>query len=81
MIDELLEKAKGASLADIRRVSTEKWLPIVDVLRRKNFTWVQIYDWLIEQGENVQARKGTFISCMSRRYKNYIASKCVGGGR
>lgn len=76
---ELLEKAQRASRNDSKRVSTEKWLPIVDALRRKNWSWLEIYEWLKAEGENVQKHPGTFISAMSRRYRSWLDKQALAG--
>lgn len=69
---ELVELAKSAIVPRRKVTPSEPWLPVVDVLRRKGMSWSAIYDWLKEQGENVQERKGTFISTMSRRYRSWL---------
>lgn len=77
----LMERAKAAKVATGNKISTEKWLPVVDVLRRKNWSWEQIYAWLKEQGEVVQANPISFISAMSKRYRSWLDKQALGGGR
>lgn len=76
---ELIEKARAAKRNETNKVSTEKWLGVVDELRRKNWSWLEIYLWLKEQGESVQRHPGTFISAMSRRYKNWLDKHALAG--
>ena len=69
---ELIELAKAAQEPDEGKVSTDKWLPVVDVLRRKNWSWLAIYRWLKGQGEAVQKNPISFITAMSTRYRRWL---------
>lgn len=69
---ELLEAARKAKRNETNKIYTEKWLAAADELRRKNWSWLEIYEFLKAQGENVQKHPGTFISAMSRRYRSWL---------
>ena len=71
----LLEKAQRAKRGIPGRVSTEKWLPAVHVLRSKNWSWSEIYNWLKTEGEAVQECEISFISAMSLRYRNWLTKE------
>lgn len=54
-----------------RRV-IESWMPAVDELRRKHFTYLMIWEWLKARGVDVHERPGTFISAVSRRRRRFL---------
>lgn len=69
---DLLERARGAEKVTPSRCNTERWMPTVDLLRRKGWSYCEIYAWLKAQGEPVQKCRSSFISAVSRRYRRNI---------
>ena len=73
--EQLLQKAISAEQAHRNYTNTEKWIPVVDVFRRKGWSWVSIYEWLKKEGEHVQKTSDIFTSVMSRRYKGWLSKQ------
>lgn len=79
-IEELVAAAKAAPAAHGRR-NTDRWLPVVVVLRQKGYTYAQIRDFLEEQGEDVHPSAVAFASAMSQRYRNWLTSVALDASR
>lgn len=74
--DQLLAEARGTAPKSIqgkqsRRV-IEAWMPAVNELRAKHFTYLEIYEWLKARGIDVHERPMTFISAVSRRRRRWL---------
>jgi len=70
---DLLQAAREAvNPREAARLSVSKWLPVVIELRRKNFTYRDIYQFLQSHGEAVQKNEAAFIVAMARCYRNHI---------
>ena len=78
--DDLIAAAKAAPAAQGRR-NTDRWLPIVVVLRGKGYTYAQIRNFLEEKGEDVHPNAVTFASAMSKRYRNWLTSVALDESR
>jgi hypothetical protein len=70
-VKDLLAAAKKAPRADRDGRTTDMWLPAVIELRRKNYTYAAIHQWLRSQGEDVHPSITTFTSAVSRRLKRW----------
>jgi hypothetical protein len=69
---ELVEIAKRHNPAPPAKRNTDRWLPVVEILRSKGMTYLAIWEWLKEQGEPVHEDAATFISAVSKRYRRHL---------
>ena len=76
--DELIAAAKAAPAAHGRR-NTDRWLPVVAILRSKGYTYAQIHKFLKENGEDVHPTVGAFAGAVSQRYRNWLTSLALDG--
>ena len=79
-VEDLIAAAKAAPAAHGRR-NTDRWLPVVVVLRGKSYTYAQIRDFLEEKGEDVHPSAVAFASAMSRRYRHWLTSVALDAAR
>jgi hypothetical protein len=79
-VEDLIAAAKAAPAAHGRR-NTDRWLPVVVVLRGKGYTYAQIRDFLEEKGEDVHPSAVAFASAMSRRYRHWLTSVALDAAR
>jgi hypothetical protein len=70
-MSDLLAAAKKAPRAGRAERTTDMWMPAVIELRRKNYSYADIYEWLRGQGEDVHPNLTTFTSVVSRRLKRW----------
>lgn len=69
---QLLAKARKATAPKRRKISIDKWMPIIDELRRKNWEYAAIWKWLREEGETIHDSMPVFRSAASRAYKRWL---------
>lgn len=70
---ELIAEAKSQPIFMKGRRNTDKWVPVVDILRRKRWSFDKIWEWLKAAGEDVHEDPRKFASAMSTRYKRHLA--------
>lgn len=70
--EELLKAAKKARKPAPKRICTDKWMPAVDELRHKNWTFEQIYHFFRDSGETVHKTPALFIATVSRSYRTWL---------
>lgn len=70
---DLARAAQAAHQSTRNYTPLEPYLPAVDVLRRKGWSWEAIHTWLRAQGQHVHERHTTFAACMSRCYRRWIS--------
>ena len=70
---DLVARARMHNPATPAKRNTDRWLPAAQVLRAKGMTWLQIWEWMKEEGEPVHEDASTFISALSKRYRRHIA--------
>lgn len=74
--EQLLSMARETAPKTIKgqqsRRVIEAWMPAVNELRAKHFTYLEIYDWLKARGVDVHERPMTFISAVSRRRRRWL---------
>jgi len=74
--DQLLEEARGTLPRNVKgkgqRRVIESWMPAVNELRAKHFSYLEIYEWLKARGIDVHERPMTFISAVSRRRRRWL---------
>jgi hypothetical protein len=70
--EALLQAAKKARKPTPKRICTDKWMPAVDELRHRNWTFEQIYHFFKEQGETVHRTPALFIATVSRSYRSWL---------
>lgn len=69
---DLARAAESAGKATRRYTPMEPYIPSVDVLRRKGWSWEAIHTWLRAQGQHVQESPATFAACMGRCYRRWL---------
>ena len=69
---DLARAAQAAGNATRRYTPMEPYIPAVDILRRKGWSWQAIHTWLRAQGQHVQESPSTFGACMGRRYRRWL---------
>lgn len=69
---DLARAAQAAGNATRRYTPMEPYIPAVDILRRKGWSWQAIHTWLRAQGQHVQESPSTFGACMGRCYRRWL---------
>ncbi|GAT32329.1 hypothetical protein TSACC_2727 [Terrimicrobium sacchariphilum] len=70
---DLARAAETANKSARHYTPMEPYIPAVDVLRRKGWSWEAIHTWLRSQGQRVQKSPTTFAACMGRCYRRWIS--------
>jgi hypothetical protein len=70
---ELIEIAKRYNPHPPAKRNTDRWLPIIEILRAKGMSYLSIWEWMRDQGEDVHKDPATFISAVSKRYRRHMA--------
>lgn len=65
----LLEKAKAQTTRG--RHNYDTLLPVAMLLRGKGWTYRELHEWLIAEGEHVHPNHITFAGSMSKRIKHH----------
>lgn len=74
-LEQVYEDAKKVPASGRMVRVTDKWLPVVAMLREKNFTYEDIWKFLRERGQNVHDSPRVFASAMSRRYRHWLKTQ------
>ena len=70
-LSTILERAKNEP-AHNGRICVKKWLPVCDELRRKDWPYRDIYEWLKGEGERVHDDCSKFTPAMSQAYNRFL---------
>lgn len=76
---DLVDLAKRYNPHPPAKRNTDRWIPIVEILRSKGMTYLAIWEWLRDQGEPVHEDAATFISAVSKRYRRHLEN--LSGGQ
>ncbi len=74
---DLARAAQTVRKSTRRYTPMEPYIPAVDVLRRKGWSWEAIHTWLRSQGQRVQESHTTFAACMGRCYRRWISREAA----
>lgn len=74
---DLARAAQTVKESTRRYTPLEPYIPAVDVLRRKGWSWEAIHTWLRAQGQHIQTSPSTFGACMSRCYRRWISREAA----
>lgn len=74
---DLARAAQTVKESTRRYTPMEPYLPAVDVLRRKGWSWAAIHTWLRAQGQHVQNSPSTFAACMGRCYRRWLSREAA----
>ena len=75
VVNDLLKAAKSAPRAERAVRTTDMWMPAVMELRRKNYSYAAIHEFLRAHGEDVHPNVTTFTSAVSRRLRKWITNQ------
>ena len=70
---DLARAAEKVHISTRRYTPLEPYIPAVDVLRRKGWSWEAIHTWLRAQGQRVQESPSSFGASMGRRYRSWLS--------
>ncbi len=74
---DLAHAAQSAHKSTRRYTPLEPYIPAVDILRRKGWSWEAIHTWLLSQGQRVQATPASFAASMGRCYRRWISRETI----
>ncbi len=70
---DLVARARMHNPKAPKKKNCDRWMPAVQVLRAKGMSYLSIWQWLKDEGEDVQDDPSTFISAVSKRYRRHLA--------
>lgn len=74
---DLARAAEKVKKSTRRYTPLEPYIPAVDVLRRKGWSWAGIHTWLRAQGQRVHDCPSSFAASMSRCYRRWISREAA----